>query len=54
MEIRVEEDENYNCQCVNCSYVWNAFDTEHFNFTMCPVCMTDDIIVDGKRLKNKK
>lgn len=36
------------CECEDCGYVWQAIETEHFNFTWCEICYSNNIEGYGK------
>ena len=36
-------DEMNECKCLECGHKWNPFETESFNCTSCPVCVSDEI-----------
>lgn len=31
------------CICLECGHTWNASETDHFNFTFCEICTSDNI-----------
>lgn len=34
------------CKCNECNHQWNAFDSDHFTFSCCEVCGSDDVNSD--------
>lgn len=37
-------EENWDeCICNDCGFTWNASDTEHFDFTCCAICGSENI-----------
>lgn len=39
-------DEIDGCECKECGYIWNPYETEHFNFTCCEMCGSDNVDAD--------
>jgi hypothetical protein len=39
-------DEIDGCKCKECGYIWNPYETEHFNFTCCEMCGSDNVDAD--------
>ena len=42
-EIKKLEDHYAECVCKDCGNKWNVFETEHFNFTCCAACASENI-----------
>ena len=40
---KIDEKRWDECVCNECGYTWNACETDHFNFTCCEMCLSDNI-----------
>jgi len=43
MKEKKEKPKWDECKCKTCGHKWNASETEHFNFTFCESCGSQDI-----------
>ena len=39
----LEERHQFDCWCSKCNSSWNALDTEHFEFSLCPLCFISNM-----------